>query len=108
MMEILKDILKYIGWIILGFVAFCLFITFAVFPWCNNCYSGEKIYEYKDLDGNIGTATHCQFSDASNHFRKGGQGQPICFNGKRIVAVKWYEDKTKYENCFKSIFKEDK
>lgn len=108
MKEIIIDILKYIGLVIVGFIAFALFIMFAVFPWCNNCYRGQKVYEYEDLNGNIGKAYHCQYSDASQYAKKGGQGQPICFSGKKTIAVKWYEDKTKYGNCFKSLFKEEK
>ena len=102
-MEYVKNILIYIGLIILGFIAFCLFIVFCVMPFSNNCYKGNKIYEYEDIDGNKGTASNCQFSDADNHYRKGGQGQPICFVGKKVIVVKWYEDKTKYGNCFKML-----
>ena len=79
-----------------------------IFPFSNNCYNGEKVFEYEDINGNIGTAHHCQYSDAEYHYKKGGQGQPICFVGKKIIAVKWYEDKTQYMNCFKSLWRGDK
>lgn len=102
-MEYIIDILKWLGLIILGVIIFVLFIVFGVFPFSNNCYKGNKIYEYEDIDGNKGNAYHCQYSDAKDHYRKGGQGQPICFVGKRVIVVKWYEDKTKYMNCFKSL-----
>lgn len=104
--EILKTVLFYIGSFILLSIGFILFCIFMIFPFANNCYQGSKIFEYEDLDGNIGTAYHCQYSDAENYYRKGGQGQPICFAGKKRIAVKWYEDKTKYDNCWKLTFGE--
>lgn len=104
MIDAIKTILSYVGIIIIGFVIFMLFIIFLVFPFSNNCYVGNKVYEYEDVNGNIGTAYHCQFSDASEYARKGGQGQPICFVDKKVISVKWYEDKTKYENCYKSLW----
>jgi len=102
-MEYIKDFLKWVGLFILGIIVFVLIIVFGMFPFENNCYKGNKIYEYEDINGNNGVATNCQFSDADNHYRKGGQGQPICFVGKRVIAVKWYEDKTEYGNCFKML-----
>ena len=82
---------------------FCL-LMFLCMLTQNNCYKGSKIFEYEDIDGNKGTASNCQFSDADNHYRKGGQGQPICFVGKKVIAVKWYEDRTEYGICAKIIF----
>ena len=102
-MKYLIEYLKWIGTVILGFTLFILVIIFCVFPFVNNCYKGNKIYEYEDIDGNKGTASNCQFSDANNHYRKGGQGQPICFIGKKVIVVKWDEDKTEYGNCFKCL-----
>ena len=104
-MKYLIEILKWIGTVILGFTLFILVIIFCVFPFMNNCYKGNKIYEYEDIDGNKGTASNCQFSDANDHYKKGGQGQPICFVDKRVIAVKWYEDKTEYMNCFKCLWR---
>lgn len=102
-MEFIKNFLRFIGLLILGFIVFCLFITFTVMPFKNDCYNGNKIYEYEDINGNKGTASNCQYSDAGEYSRKGGQGQPICFVGKKVIAVKWYEDKTEYGNCFKML-----
>ena len=99
-----KTILKYIGIVVLSFLGFMLFVLFFIFPFANNCYEGSQIYEYEDLNGNIGTAYHCQYSDASDYARKGGQGQPICIVGKKTIVVKWYEDKTEYGNCWKLTF----
>lgn len=102
-MEYIIDILKWLGLYILGFTVLCLFVVFCVMPFSNNCYKGNKMYEYEDIDGNKGIASNCQFSDADKHYRKGGQGQPICFVGKKVIVVKWYEDKTEYGNCFKML-----
>ena len=102
-MKYIKNILIYIGSFILVFIVFCLFIVFCIMPFFNNCYKGNKIYEYEDIDGNKRTTNNCQFSDADDYYRKGGQGQPICFVGKRVIVVKWYEDKTEYGNCFKML-----
>ena len=101
-----SEVIKWIGILILGFIIFCLFTVFCVYPLSNNCYVGNKIIEYEDMNGNIGIASNCQFSDADDYYRKGGQGQPICFIGKRVIVVKWYEDKTNYKNCF-TAFKEE-
>ena len=83
--------------------AFCLLMLLLMLPQ-NNCYKGPKMFEYEDIDGNKGTASNCQFSDADDYYRKGGQGQPICFVGKRVIVVKWYEDRTEYGSCAKIIF----
>ena len=99
----MRDFLELLGAMLLGIIFFILVIIFVVFPFSNNCYNGQKIFEYEDLDGNIGTAYNCQYSDASQYARKGGQGQPICFVGNKRIAVKWYEDKTEYKNCFKNL-----
>ena len=104
MIDFIKTILSYIGMVVLGFIIFILFIIFAVLPFANDCYNGNQIFEYEDLDGNIGTANHCQYSDAKYYARKGGQGQPICFIDKKTIVVKWYEDKTEYENCYKNLW----
>ena len=93
------NLLKLIG----GVIAIMFILVLFMLPQ-NNCYKGSKIFEYEDLDGNKGIASNCQFSDAENHYKKGGQGQPICFVDKRIIVVKWYEDKTEYGNCAKIIF----
>ena len=84
-----------------AFIVFILIIIFGIMPLYNDCYEGERIFEYEDIDGNTGIAHNCQFSDAEYYYKKGGQGQPICFVGKKVIVVKWYEDKTKYENCYK-------
>ena len=70
---------------------------------CNGFYRDSQMFEYEDLDGNTATSYHCQYSDKT--FYSGGQGQPLCFVGKKIVAVKWFEDKTKYTN-FWGLFME--
>ena len=103
--DFIKDILAIIGWGILLFIVIILAIIFGIMPFDNSCYKGEKVFEYEDLNGNKGIANNCQYSDAKKYARKGGQGQPICFVGKKVITVKWYEDKTKYMNCYKSIFK---
>lgn len=100
MIDFIKCVLAGIG----GIIVFILIMIFGVMPLSDNCYEGKRIFEYEDIDGNIGTAHNCQFSDAKDHYRKGGQGQPICFVGKKVIVVKWYEDKTKYENCYKSLW----
>lgn len=102
--ECIKDFLSMLLMLGIGIIALFLTVIFLVFPFCNTCYKGEKVFEYEDLNGNIGTAYQCQYSDADYHYKKGGQGQPICFVGNKIVAVKWYEDKTHYMNCFKSLW----
>lgn len=81
----------------------CLLMFLTILPQ-NNCYKGDKIFEYEDIDGNKGIAYHCQFSDADYNYKKGGQGQPICFVGNKVITVKWYEDKTEYGSCAKIIF----
>lgn len=68
----------------------------------DNCYKGSKVFEYEDLDGNIGTAYYCQYTD--RQARSGGMGDPVCFVGNKVVVVKWYEDKTQYKSCKKLIF----
>ena len=104
MIDFIKCVLSAIGILIGTFILFISIIIFLVLPFSNNCYEGKRIFEYEDIDGNIGIAQSCQFSDAKDHYRKGGQGQPICFVGKKVIVVKWYEDKTKYENCYKSLW----
>lgn len=94
-------ILISIGIALLLFIAIGLFIFITILPQ-NNCYKGNKIFDYEDMNGNIGTAYNCQYSDRS--YRSGGQGQPICFVDNKTIAVKWYEDKTKYGNCAKIMF----
>lgn len=96
MNEIIEVILCWLGLII---VLFLLMLT------QNTCYEGSKVFEYEDLDGNIGTAYNCQYTDKS--YRSGGMGQPVCFVGNKIIAVKQYEDKTQYESCGKLIFGSD-
>lgn len=103
-LDFIKDILAIIGMLILGMITIILFIIFAVFPFANNCYNGKQVFEYEDLDGNKGIANNCQYSDANQYAKRGGQGQPICFVGNKTIAVKWYEDKTEYKNCYKSLF----
>ena len=97
------NLLKLIGCAIGIMFVFCLLMCLLVLPQ-SDCYKGSRIFEYEDIDGNKGTASNCQFSDADNYYRKGGQGQPICFVGKKVIAVKWYEDKTEYGSCAKIIF----
>lgn len=104
-LDFVKDILAIIGMLIIVMIVFILFIIFAVFPFVNNCYNGKQVFEYEDLDGNKGTANTCQYSDAGQYAKRGGQGQPICFVGNKTIAVKWYEDKTEYKNCYKNLFK---
>lgn len=104
MIDFIKLVLRDIGIFIGVFILFSLIIIFGIMPFSNNCYEGKRIFEYEDIDGNTGIAHNCQFSDAKDHYRKGGQGQPICFVGKKVIVVKWYEDKTKYENCYKSLW----
>lgn len=103
-LDIIKDILAMIGMFILFTIVLFLVIVYGVFPFANNCYRGEKVFEYEDLDGNKGIASTCQYSDANQYAKKGGQGQPICFVGNKTIAVKWYEDKTEYKNCYKIMF----
>ena len=104
MIDFIKCVLSSIG-IFIGVCILCILtIIFIILPFYNNCYKGERIFEYEDIDGNIGIAHNCQYSDAKYHYRKGGQGQPICFVDKKVIVVKWYEDKTKYENCYKSLW----
>ena len=100
----MKDFIKFVLTTIGAFIVFILFIIFGIMPISNNCYKGERIFEYEDIDGNTGIAHNCQFSNDKVYYRKGGQGQPICFVGKKVIVVKWYEDKTKYENCYKSLW----
>lgn len=102
MLETIKDIFEYIGLFIISLLIF-IGGMFLLFLSSNNCYRGSKIFEYEDLNGNTGIADNCQYSDAQYYGRKGGQGQPICFIGKRIITVKWYEDKTKYMSCYKTL-----
>lgn len=104
MIDFIKYILTAIGTFIGVFIVFILIIIFGIMPFSNDCYKGKKIFEYEDIDGNTGIAHNCQFSDAEYYSRKGGQGQPICFVGKKVIVVKWYEDKTKYGNCYKSLW----
>ena len=107
MTDVILSILKYIGLVIVVFIVLFLSVIFLVFPFINTCYKGDRVYEYEDLNGNIGTASACQFSDAGNYSKKGGQGQLICFAGNKVIAVKWYEDKTKYGNCYKMLGEEN-
>lgn len=100
MNEIIKYILCWLGIIIIPFIA-----LFLIMLTQNNCYKGSKVFEYEDLDGNIGTAYNCQYTD--RQARSGGMGQPVCFVGNKIIAVKQYEDKTQYESCRKLIFGSD-
>lgn len=101
MNEIIKYILCWLGIIIITFIVlFLLMLT------QNTCYEGSKVFEYEDLDGNIGTAYNCQYTD--KQARSGGMGQPVCFVGNKIIAVKQYEDKTQYESCRKVIFRRDR
>lgn len=97
---ILNVILKIISWIgiIIGGIIFFTLIMLTQ----TICYKGSKVFEYEDLNGNIGTAYSCQYTDKS--YRSGGMGEPICFVGNKVVVVKWYEDKTQYESCRKLIF----
>lgn len=101
---ILSVIIEFISWIGLTMIAFIVIIVFFVLTMLgqDNCYKGSKIFKYEDLNGNIGTAYNCQYTDKSN--RSGGMGEPICFTGNKVVAVKWYEDKTQYKSCRKIIF----
>lgn len=103
MIDFIKCVLNAIGILIGTFILFILIIMFTILPFSNNCYKGERIFEYEDMDGNTGIAHNCQYSDAKDNYKKGGQGQPICFVGKKVIVVKWYEDKTKYENCLFTI-----
>lgn len=101
MNEITKYILCWIGIIIIIFIV--LFLSMLT---QNTCYEGSKVFEYEDLDGNIGTAYNCQYTD--RQARSGGMGQPICFVRNKIIAVKQYEDKTQYKSCRKLIFGSDR
>lgn len=83
-----------IGILVIFFISVILLML--VCP-INNCYEGSKIFEYEDLNGNIGTASDCQYTDKES--RSGGMGEPICFVGNKVIAVKWYEDKTQYKSC---------
>lgn len=102
MVEAIKSIVEYIGLFIISALILvgCLFLFFLM---SNNCYKGSRIFEYEDLDGNKGIANNCQYSDADQYGKKGGQGQPICFVNKKIITVKWYEDKTEYMSCYKVL-----
>ena len=80
-----------------------LVIIISFLTFYNGFYWDSEMFEYEDLDGNIAVSYHCQYSDKT--FYSGGQGQPLCFVGKRIVAVKWFENKTKYTN-FWGLFME--
>ena len=100
-LSILLTIIAWIGLIIAVFIIGVILIILIMLPF-NNCYEGSKIFEYEDLNGNIETASNCQYTDSEN--RRGGMGEPICFIGNKVIAVKWYEDKTQYGSCKKMIF----
>lgn len=97
------NIISWIGIILVGIIVMLIFFTLIILTQ-NNCYKGSKVFEYIDLDGNIGTAYNCQYTDKNRQYRSGGMGQPVCFVGNKVIAVKQYEDKTQYESCRKIIF----
>lgn len=98
------NIISWIGIIIGGIIVMGIFFTLIMLTQ-DNCYKGSKVFEYEDLNRNIGTAYNCQYTDKS--YRSGGMGDPVCFVGNKIIAVKQYEDKTQYESCRKLIFGSD-
>lgn len=100
-LDIFLTIITWLGLIIAAFIIGIILIILMMLP-SNDCYKGSKIFEYEDLNGNIGTASNCQYTDKEN--RSGGMGEPICFVGAKVIAVKWYEDKTQYGSCKKMIF----
>lgn len=100
-LDFILNLLKLFGCAIGMMFIFCLLMALLVLPQ-NICYKGNKIFNYEDMNGNIGIAYDCQYSDKGS--RSGGQGQPICFADNKVIAVKWYEDKTEYGNCAKIIF----
>jgi hypothetical protein len=100
-LSILLNIIVWLGLIIVAFIIGVILIILIMLPF-NNCYEGSKIFEYEDLNGNIGTASNCQYTDKEN--RSGGMGEPICFVGAKVIAVKWYEDKTQYGSCKEMMF----
>lgn len=105
---ILNVILKIILWIvgmIISFIIVAIFFSLIMLTQ-DNCYEGSKIFKYEDLNGNIGMAYNCQYTDKSH--RSGGMGEPICFAENKVVVVKWYEDRTQYKSCKKIIFGGDK
>lgn len=104
-LSILLNIIVLLGLIIAVFIIGVILIILIMLPF-NNCYKGSKIFEYEDLNGNIGTASNCQYTDKED--RSGGMGEPICFVGTKVIAVKWYEDKTQYGSCKEMIFEGEK
>lgn len=99
-LNVIIIIIKNIFLIILGFILFLIIMSLIILPQ-NNCYKGSRIFEYEDLNGNIGTAENCEYTDKQGY--SGGMGEPVCFIGKKVIAVKWYEDKTEYGKCYKII-----
>lgn len=102
-LNFILNIISLLGIIIIGIIVTIIIATLIMLTQ-NNCYKGSKVFEYIDLDGNIGTAYNCQYTDKNRQFRSGGMGQPVCFVGNKVIAVKQYEDKTQYESCRKLMF----
>lgn len=60
----------------------------------------EPTYIYEDLDGNIGFANSCSYSDKG--LFAGGQGTTICKTETKTTQVKWYSYNESKE--YKSLF----
>ena len=105
-LNFILNIISWLGIIIVGIIVMLIAAT-SIMLTQNNCYKGSRVFEYIDIDGNIGTAYDCQYTDRNRQLRSGGMGQPVCFVGNKVIAVKQYEDKTQYKSCRKIIFGSD-
>lgn len=79
------DFLKWIGTIILGCIAFVIFVLIYM------CFPQNKYhYEYVDLDNNSGVAKECSYE--FKDYKRGGQGSPVCeLEDGTIKQVKEYK-----------------
>ena len=100
-LSILLNIIVWLGLIIVVFIIGVILIILIMLPF-NNCYEGSKIIWLLIIKCNKGTASTWQSTDKDN--RSGGLGEPICFVGAKVIAVKWYEDKTQYGSCKEMMF----
>ena len=93
-MDTLKDILKFIGLTIgatiIGSILFLIIGAICMDIECK--HKTQSLYEYKDLDNNIGEAQECSYKFEG--YKRGGQGSPVCITfDNTTVSVKEYKIK---------------
>lgn len=83
--EICLELLKWLGYMILGFIGFIIFCLIIM------CIPQAKYhYEYLDLDNNNGIAKNCSYK--FENLGRGGQGSPVCeLEDGTVKQVKEYK-----------------